>query len=117
MAAGQTARKKLVRFLDQEAFDPILRARPDRYSAADKAKLDHVKGAPARTRQRYHGDYASAEEVRDRVRDDLSSGAAQQVQRQLDELGLPTMHHVRDAFEHAAVVTHQKLCRDLGVGR
>jgi hypothetical protein len=66
MAADQNAREKLLRFLDQRAFDPILRASPDRYSGDDKDKLEHVKGATERTKQRYHHDYASAEEVRGR---------------------------------------------------
>lgn len=107
MAADQAAREKLVRFLDQEAFDPILRASPDRYSAGDQSKLEYVQSATERTRQRYHDEYASAEEVRDRFRGDLSSSAAQQVQRELEELGLPTLRDLRDEFEH--------LCRDLGV--
>jgi hypothetical protein len=33
MAAGQSARDKLVRLLDQETFDPILRATRDPHSA------------------------------------------------------------------------------------
>jgi hypothetical protein len=88
MAAGQDAREKLVQFLDEEAFAPILRTSPDRYSGNDKDKLQHVKDATERTKQRYHHDYTSAEEARDRFRDDLSSTAAQRVQRELEQLGL-----------------------------
>jgi hypothetical protein len=109
MAADQNAREKLVQFLDEEAFDPILRTSPDRYSGNARDRLEHVKGATERTKQRYHHDYRSAEEVRDRFRDDLSSAAAQRVQRELAQLGLPTLHDVEDEFEG--------LCRDLGVGR
>ena len=108
MAADQNARERLVRFLDEQAFDPILRTSPDRYSGNDRDKLEHVKGATERTKERYHHDYTSAEEVRDRFRDDLSSSAAQQVQRELEQLGLPTLHDVEGEFED--------LCRDLGVG-
>jgi hypothetical protein len=109
MAADQNAREKLVRFLDEQAFDPILRADPERYSGSDRQKLEHIKGATERAQQRYHDDYTSAEEVRDRFRDDLSSSAPQRVQRELQSLGLPTLHDVEDEFED--------LCRDLGVGR
>ena len=49
MAADQNARERLVRFLDEEAFDPILRTSPDRYSGNDRDKLEHVK-APRRGR-------------------------------------------------------------------
>jgi hypothetical protein len=45
MAADRNARARLVQFLDQKAFDPILRARPDRYSENDTEKLQHVKDA------------------------------------------------------------------------
>jgi hypothetical protein len=109
MAADQNARAKLVQFLDQKAFDPILRANPDRYSGTDKDKLEHIKGATERTQQRYHHDYTSAEEVCARFREDLSSSSAQRVQRELEQLGLPTLHDIEDEFD--------ALCRDLGVGR
>jgi hypothetical protein len=108
MAADQNARERLVRFLDQKAFDPILRASPDRFSKSDRDKLEHVKGATERTKQRYHDDYTSAQEVRDRFRDDLSSSAARQVQRELAQLGLPTLHDIESEFEH--------LCNGVGVG-
>ena len=107
MAADQNAREKLLHFLDEQAFDPILRASPERYSGNVRDKLEHVKGATDRTKQRYHYDYTSAEEIRDRFRDDLNSSAAQRVQRELEQLGLPTLHDVEDEFED--------LCQDLGV--
>jgi hypothetical protein len=109
MAADQNAREKLVQFLDQKAFDPILRARPDRYSGTDREKLEHVQDATERTKQRYHHDYTSAAEVCARFRDDLTSSSAQRVQRELGQLGLPTLHDIEDEFE--------ALCRDAGVGR
>lgn len=109
MAADQNAREKLIEFRDEKAFDPILRTSPDRYTGNAREKLEHVKGATERTKQRYHDDYTSAEEIRDRFRDDLNSAAAQRVQRELAQLGLPTLHHLEDEFEG--------LCRDLGIGR
>lgn len=109
MAADQNARERLVQFLDEKAFDPILRARPNRYSGNDREKLEHVKGATERTKQRYHHDYTSAAEFCARFREDLSSSSAQRVQRELEQLGLPTLHDIEDQVE--------ALCRDLGVGR
>lgn len=84
MAAGQTAREKLVGFLDQEAFGPILRAGPDVYAAADKAQREHVQDVPERTHQRYRDEGASAWGGCHRFGDDLSSSAAEQVQRKLE---------------------------------
>ena len=109
MAANQNARERLVRLLDEQAFDPILHANPERYADSDRERLAHVKGATERPQQPHHHDYTSGEEVRDRFRDDLSSSAAQRVQRELESLGLPTLHDVEDEFED--------LCRDLGVAR
>lgn len=51
----------------------------------------------------------SAEEVRDRFREDLSSPAAQLVQRELASLGLPILHQIHDQFEDS--------CPGLGIGR
>jgi hypothetical protein len=106
MATDQMAREKLVQVLDDQAFDSSLRASRDRYAANDKSKLKHVKGTTERTKQRHHHEYTSAEEVQDRLRDDLSSSAAQRWQRKLEQLGLPTLHEVADEFEDL-----------LGVGR
>lgn len=84
MAAGQTAREKLVGFLDQEAFVPILRARPDDYAAADEAQREHVQDVPERTHQRYRDEGASAWGICNRFGDHVSSSAAEQVQRKLE---------------------------------
>lgn len=109
MAADQHAREKLVRFLDEQAVDPILGADPECYSGTDRQKLENVGGPTERMQQRCHDDSTSAEEVRDRLRDDLSSSAAQRVQREIESLRRLTRHDVEDEFED--------LCRDLGIGR
>ena len=104
----QNAREELLRFLDQKAFDPILRASEERAdSDPERQKLEHVKRATERTKQRYHRDYTSAREVHDRYLDDLSSEAAQSVNRDLEALDLPQMGDFRDEF--------QQLSKRLGV--
>jgi hypothetical protein len=66
MTAGQSARDELVRFLDQEVFDPTLRAKRDPHSAADGPSRS-TSGANDGARQRDDGGTtrpAGAERVR-----------------------------------------------------
>ncbi len=93
------AREELVSFLDRKVFDPILRASPERYGDRDRERLDHVKANTESEKKRFHDDYRTAEEVRDNYRSDLSSRTAGRVNRDLEELGLPTLPSVRDEFE------------------
>lgn len=107
--AASNAKEKLVDFLDRKAFEPVLKASPDAYeSEGDRRKLEHVQRATRGERERYHEQYDSAEEVRDNFRDDLNSGPAKEVHRELRDLGLPTLNDVSDDFD--------RLCREVGVG-
>jgi hypothetical protein len=85
MAAGQTAREKLVGLLDQEAFGPILGARLDDDAAADKAKLEHVQGSSEGAHPPCRDKGTSAEGVCARFRDELGSPPAPQVERELEQ--------------------------------
>ncbi len=93
------AREELVRFLDRKVFDPILRTDPDRYEERERDRLEHVKRNTESEKERFHQEYRTAEEVRDNYRSDLSSRTADRVNRDLEELGLPTLRSVRDEFE------------------
>ncbi len=95
-------REELVRFLDRKVFDPILRASPDRYSGADRKHLEHVKSNTESEKKRFHDDYRTAREVRDNYHSDLSSKTADRVNRELEELGLPTLPSVREEFDALA---------------
>ncbi len=102
------AREQLLDLLDRKAFEPVLNASPDDYkSEREKQKLQDVQQTTRSTQQSYH-QYPTAEKVRDMFRDDLHSEAAQKVHRELRDLGLPTLHDVKDEFE--------KLANELGVG-
>ncbi|WP_137389624.1 hypothetical protein [Rhodoligotrophos defluvii] len=95
------AKAKLVDFLDRKAFEPVLRADPDRYSESQRAKLEDVKRATESERERFRN-YESAEKVYQMYRDDLSSEPAQEVDRELRDLNLPTLKDVREEFEQLA---------------
>lgn len=96
-----SAKEKLVEFLDRKAFDPVLKARPERYPENQKPKLDHVQRATRAEKERFH-QYGSAREVVDMFKDDLHSEPAKKVHRELHELGLPTLNDVRGEFENLA---------------
>jgi len=95
------AKSRLVEFLDREAFDPILKANPDRYPDSKKDKLRDVQRATESEKKRYH-EYSSAEQVYRMYRDDLSSEPAQKIDRELRDLDLPTLKDVREKFERLA---------------
>jgi uncharacterized protein (DUF2267 family) len=102
----EDARRKLVDFLDERAFQPVLRAKPDDFPKDKRDQLADVQRSTESEQERFRN-YESAEKVVQMYRDDLSSEAAQKVHRQLRDLGLPTLNDVRDEFEQRA--------RELGV--
>lgn len=98
---GSDARAKLVSFLDQKAFEPVLKARAESYPEAQRGKLEHVQRATASERERFY-EYESAQKVYEMFRDDLSSEPARKINRELRELHLPTLPDVREEFERLA---------------
>jgi hypothetical protein len=106
----QNARERLLKFLDERAFDPILRTSPDRYSSdAQKRMLEDVKRRTESEKKRYHENYTSAEEIRGRFLEDVHSSAAEKVNRELQKLNLPRLPDLRDEF--------LRLCEQAGVAR
>ena len=101
------AKHELVEFLMREAFDPVMKARPDGRSERDQHRLSDVQQATEKEIHRYR-DYKSAEEVYTNFRRDLTSAPAKKVHETLHALKLPTLNDVREAFERRA--------HDLGVG-
>jgi hypothetical protein len=106
--ADANAKRKLVEFLDEKAFQPVLDVDPDDYPADKQSELKDVQRATKSERERFQG-YDSAKEVVEMYQDDLDSDEAKEVHRQLQDLGLPTIVDIRDEFEH--------LAHDLGVNR
>ncbi|MFN3521865.1 MAG: hypothetical protein ACK4YQ_06425 [Phenylobacterium sp.] len=101
-----TAKQELVNFLVKEAFDPVLEARPDGRSDAEKRKLKDVQDATRSEIDRFRG-YGSADDVVTNFKRDLDSEPARKIHRELKSLGLPTLGDVRPQFE--------KKARELGV--
>ncbi|WEX74296.1 hypothetical protein PYH37_001698 [Sinorhizobium numidicum] len=95
------AKRQLVDFLVKRAFDPVMKARPDGRSDADRRKLEHVQKATQSEIERFRG-YDSAEEVVVNFKRDLDSRAAKKIHAELKELKLPTINDIRDEFEKEA---------------
>jgi hypothetical protein len=100
------AKEKLVDFVTRRAFDPVLKARAEDRSEAEKRKLDHVQDATRTEVERYRG-YGSANEVVVNFKRDLDSEPARKIHAELKSLGLPTVNDIRDEFE--------SLAKELGV--
>jgi|SRR3954452_21018345 len=87
----------LLRFLDQRVFNPILNASPDDYSENERLKLLDVQDRTRSERERFHH-YSSAKDVIDNYKSDLHSSTAKRVNRELEELKLPTLPSVQRDF-------------------
>jgi hypothetical protein len=88
---------ELLKDLDQHVFDPILKASPDKYSDADKRKLQDVQERTRSEKERFHH-YSSAREITDNYKSDLHSSTAKRVNAELEKLKLATLPSVEQDF-------------------
>jgi hypothetical protein len=95
------AKQELVDFVIGKALDPVMRAKPEGRSDADRRALEHVQKATQSEIERYRN-YGSAHEVVVNFKRDLSSSAAKKVHSELRRLDLPTIEDIRDEFERKA---------------
>jgi hypothetical protein len=106
--AQEDAKEKLVEFLDEKVFDPVLQASEGDFpSSTEKEKLRDVQQSTESGKHRFHEEYRSAEDVKDNYLSDLSSDTGERVSREAQDLGLPTLPEFRDEF--------MKLCDKLDV--
>ena len=106
--AKQDAKTQLFELLDKGTFQPVLRKREDEVPQSKLDKLKHVKRATESERERFQR-YPSAEKLYQMYRSDLSSQAAESVNRDLQDLDLPVLADCQRQMEQAA--------RELGVRR
>ncbi len=98
---AQDAKHELVEFLVREAFDPVMKARPNGRSGHEQQMLNQVKQATEKEIERFRH-YRSADEVYTNFHRDLRSAPAKKVHQTLRALKLPTLDDVRDAFDRRA---------------
>jgi len=95
------SRRELLRLVERKAFDPVMRAKPEGRTEAEKKKLEHVQKATKAEIERYRH-YGSAEELVTNFKRDLDSTAAKKIHAELRSLHLPTIEDIRDEFERKA---------------
>lgn len=101
-------RKKLIRFLDRKAFDPVLRKSEDDFNRrSEKEKLRILKNDTEQKKQIFHNKYHSPVEVKQNYLSYLNSDDVKRVSRKLEDLGLPQLSSIKDEF--------LELCQDLKV--
>jgi hypothetical protein len=94
-------KKELLQLVEHKAFDPVMRAKPDGRSEAEKKKLEHVQRATQAEIDRYRA-YGSADQLVTNFKRDLTSAAAKKVHAELRSLHLPTIEDIKDEFERKA---------------
>ena len=104
---GSDVAHRLFDFLDQHAFKPVLSARPESYSEAQREILRSAQADAQRVRARLDA-HTSAAELYRSFHEVLASADSRRLHARLHELGLPALDDVRIDFEQMA--------SDLGIG-
>ena len=100
-------KKRLLDFLDQKVFDPILSKSEDEFDTEGKRKkFEDVKKSTEEEKQRFHN-YETAEDIKENFQRDLNSEPAKKVQSKLRSLDLPHLPEFKEEFF--------RLCEQLGV--
>ena len=61
---GNDTRKELVNFINKKAFDPILKANPDKFKGEDRKALEDIQRKTENEKKQFAEEYTSAEEVK-----------------------------------------------------
>jgi len=91
------SKTELLRFLDSRVFNPILKAKPDRYKESDRRALAGVRSSTRSDKERFHN-YPNARAVIDNFRSDLHSATARRIDAELKRLKLPSLPAVKKEF-------------------
>lgn len=107
MSAEKDARKKLLDFIDKNAFDVIINTSPDKYKGKDRDDFEDVLKKTKNEKKKFHDDYKTAKDVKENFNQDVNSEPAHKLDKTIKHLGLPTLPEIKDNFK--------KLCDKLGV--
>jgi hypothetical protein len=107
MPVKKDKREELLKFIDKNAFDRILKASPIGLSEKDKERLEDIQRKTQNEKEQFHKEYKTAEEVKKNYLSDVHSKAAAKVNKELEQLGLPTLPQFKDEF--------MELCKKLEV--
>ncbi len=94
-------RQRLLDFLEEHAFGPVMRARPEAYGSRDRALLGEAQDGVREFRERLQR-CSTAEELYGTFERSLGSPEIHRLDRVLRDLGLPTLESVRIDLEQNA---------------
>ena len=95
---AEEQRKKLLDFIDKKAFDVILTTSPDKFKDKDRETFEGILKKTENEKQKFHGKYKTAEEVKKNFLQNVRSKPAQKLDKDLEHLGLPTLPQLKDEF-------------------
>ena len=98
MPAKKDKREELLKFIDKNAFDPILKTSPKNLSDKDREMLEDVQRKTENEKKQFHTEYKTVQEVKKNYLSDVRSKAAVKVNKELKHLGLPTLPDFKDEF-------------------
>lgn len=105
--ATKDKREELLKFIDKNAFDVILKASGEKLNDEEKELLGDVQRKTESEKKQFHEKYKTAEEVKKNYLSDVRSKSAKKVNEELKKLRLPTLPDLKDEF--------QELCKKLEV--
>ncbi len=100
-------RKQLLNFINDKAFNVIIKANPNKYKDEDKNKLEDIQRKTKNEQKQFHNDYKTAKEVKEGFLSDVRSESAKKINEELTHLKLPTLPGLKKDFI--------ELCDKLGV--
>ena len=104
---GKDNRKQLLDFINKKAFDPILKAKPNKFKEEEREVLEDLQRKTENEKKQFEEEYTTAEEIKKNYLSNVHSKAAAKVNDQLQKLGLPTLPEHKDEF--------MELCEKLGI--
>lgn len=106
MPAKKDAKDELVKFIDKEAFDVIIKTSSDKFEGKERENFEEIKRKTEKEKEKFHH-YKTAKDVKKNFLQNVRSKPAQKLDKDLKKFKLPTLPDVKDEFE--------KLCDKLEV--
>jgi hypothetical protein len=99
--ADEDVRQRLLGYLDEHAFDPVLHARPEEHPQNEQGKLTEIQQMVRDERARFQN-CRSAADVYRQFEDEVRSDVHRETVREFRELHLPTLDDIRLDFQQMA---------------
>ena len=100
-------RKELIDFIDQKAFNVILKISPDKFDGQDRENFEGILKKTKAEQHKFHDVYKTAKQVKENFLQNVHSKPAEKLNKELEYFKLPTLPEIKDEF--------LELCKQLGV--